>query len=124
MTSAAPVDVVVVGSFNVDHVWRCDALPHAGETRAGTYATGPGGKGFNQAVAAARAGASTRFLCALGDDVGAQLARALAVADGIDLIDQRSDHPTGTAGIHVDAQGRNTIVIGAGANADLQADFV
>ncbi|HBK46893.1 MAG TPA: ribokinase, partial [Xanthomonadaceae bacterium] len=51
--------VVVVGSFNVDHVWRCDALPAPGATIAGRYSTGPGGKGFNQAVAAARAGART-----------------------------------------------------------------
>ncbi len=116
--------VVVVGSFNVDHVWRCDALPHPGETRVGTYMTGPGGKGFNQAVAAARAGASTTFVCALGEDAGAQLARALAAADEIALVDQPSTLPTGTAGIYVDAQGRNSIVIGAGANGDLRGDFV
>ena len=85
--SATRGRVVVVGSFNVDHVWWCDALPQPGETRAGRYATGPGGKGFNQAVAAARAGASTRFLCALGDDAGAALARSLAQADGISLIE-------------------------------------
>lgn len=117
-------DVAVVGSFNVDHVWRCDTLPHPGETRAGSYTTGPGGKGFNQAVASARAGASTSFVCALGDDIGAQLARALANADDIALVDQRSEHPTGTAGIYVDAKGRNSIVIGAGANGDLRAGFV
>ena len=116
--------VVVVGSFNVDHAWTCDALPRAGETLTGGYRSGPGGKGFNQAVAAARAGAPTGFICALGDDVGAQLARALAVADGIDLRDARSDMPTGTAGIFVDAQGRNSIVIGAGANGTLSAGFI
>jgi len=44
--------VVVVGSFNVDHVWRCESLPAPGATIAGRYSTGPGGKGFNQAVAA------------------------------------------------------------------------
>lgn len=116
--------VIVVGSFNVDHVWRCQALPRPGETLAGDYASGPGGKGFNQAVASARAGASTRFVCALGDDAGGQLARALATAEGIDLRDQRADAPTGTAGIYVDATGRNSIVIGAGANAVLGAAFV
>jgi ribokinase len=116
--------VVVAGSFNVDHVWRCATLPRPGETLAGTYASGPGGKGFNQAVAAARAGADTTFLCALGDDAGAQLARALAAADGIDLRDQRSTRPTGTAGIYVDADGRNSIVIGPGANEDLDPGFV
>lgn len=116
--------VIVVGSFNVDHVWRCEALPRPGETLAGAYASGPGGKGFNQAVASARAGAATQFVCALGTDAGGQLARALAAADGIDLRDQRSDAPTGTAGIYVDASGRNSIVIGAGANAVLDAAFV
>lgn len=116
--------VVVVGSFNVDHVWTCASLPRPGETLAGTYASGPGGKGFNQAVAAARAGAATAFLCALGNDVGAQLARALAVADDIDLRDAPSALPTGTAGIHVDASGRNSIVIGAGANASLSAEAI
>ncbi len=116
--------VVIVGSFNVDHVWRSDALPQSGATLSGEYTSGPGGKGFNQATAAARSGACTMFLCALGDDVGGQLARALATGDGIDLRDQRSDAPTGTAGIFVDAQGRNSIVVGPGANAALTPDFI
>ncbi|MFD0739264.1 ribokinase [Lysobacter koreensis] len=120
----SPGRVVVVGSFNVDHVWTCACLPRPGETLAGEYHTGPGGKGFNQATATARAGAATSFVCALGDDIGGQLARALAVADGIDLRDLRSDAPTGTAGIYVDAQGRNSIVIGPGANAALSPAFV
>lgn len=116
--------VTVVGSFNVDHVWRCAELPVPGQTLSGEYSTGPGGKGFNQATAAARAGAATTFVCALGEDVGAQWARALAAADGIDLHDQRSELPTGTAGIYVDRAGRNSIVIGAGANAALSPGFV
>ena len=116
--------VVVAGSFNVDHVWTLDALPAPGETRTGRYASGLGGKGFNQAVAAARAGAATAFLCALGEDAGARQARDLARADGIDLRAARSAAPTGTAGIFVDAQGRNSIVIGAGANADLAPEFI
>ena len=94
--------VVVVGSFNVDHVWTLPSLPRAGETRIGSYRTGPGGKGFNQATAAARAGAATAFICALGDDSGGQLARRLAGEDGIDLRAAQVDAPTGTAGIHVD----------------------
>ncbi|GAB3381668.1 ribokinase [Lysobacter fragariae] len=116
--------VVVIGSFNVDHAWRVASLPSSGETLGGTYASGPGGKGFNQATACVRAGVHTTFLCALGDDVGAQLARALAAADGIDLRDARSDAPTGTAGIFVDAQGRNSIVVAPGANAVLDAAFI
>lgn len=116
--------VVVAGSFNVDHVWRCETLPSPGATLAGDYASGPGGKGFNQAIAAARAGAQTSFICALGDDAGGALARAIAADDGVDLRTAHSDAPTGTAGIFVDAQGRNCIVIGAGANATLSPRHV
>jgi ribokinase len=116
--------VLVAGSFNVDHVWRVATLPAPGATLSGSYATGPGGKGFNQAVAARRAGATTRFVCALGDDVGAQLARDLCAGDGIDLHAAVVAEPTGTAGIYVDAQGRNCIVIGPGANGALAPDVV
>lgn len=122
--ATASAQVVVVGSFNVDHVWTAATLPRAGETLSGQYDTGPGGKGFNQATACARAGAGTTFVCALGDDAGGQLARSLAAADGIDLRAAACDAPTGTAGIHVDGEGRNSIVIGAGANARLAPDFI
>lgn len=116
--------VVVVGSFNVDHVWACESLPAPGATLQGDYRSGPGGKGFNQAIAARRAGADTAFVCALGADAGGALARTLATADALDLQALASDQPTGTAGIYVDARGRNSIVIGAGANASLDAAFV
>ncbi len=117
--------VLVVGSFNVDHVWRVAQLPQPGATLSGSYASGPGGKGFNQAIAARRAGAATRFICALGDtDAGAVLARTLSDSDGIDLQAATAAVPTGTAGIYVDDAGRNCIVIGAGANAMLTAPFV
>ncbi|MEG3191327.1 ribokinase [Lysobacter sp. D1-1-M9] len=128
MESINPEDpsrpIVVVGSFNVDHVWTVAALPRAGETLSGEYHTGPGGKGFNQATAAARAGAETTFVCALGDDPGGALARSLAHGDGIELRALRSHAPTGTAGIYVDAEGRNSIVIGPGANAALTPGFI
>lgn len=116
--------VTVVGSFNVDHVWTAATLPRPGETLCGEYRSGPGGKGFNQAVAAARAGAATGFVCALGEDAGGQLARMLAAADGIDLRDRRSDAPTGTAGIFIGGDGANSIVIGPGANAALAPSFI
>lgn len=116
--------VHVVGSFNVDHVWRVATLPAPGATLTGSYATGPGGKGFNQAMAARRAGAATAFTCALGEDAGGQWARTLCAADGITLRAAASPAPTGTAGIYVDAQGRNCIVIGPGANATLTPGFV
>jgi len=124
VSSVAAPRVVVVGSFNVDHVWTCPTLPRPGETLSGSYHTGPGGKGFNQATAAARAGAETVFVCALGEDAGGQLARTLAAADRIDLRVQASDEPTGTAGIYVDEAGGNSIVIGPGANAVLDEEFV
>lgn len=118
------MNVAVVGSFNVDHVWRVATLPQPGATLSGDYTSGPGGKGFNQAMAARRAGAKTAFVCALGEDLGAQLARALCVGDGIDLRDFACDVPTGTAGIYVDAGGRNEIVVAPGANARLEPGFV
>ena len=116
--------VVVVGSFNVDHVWRCETLPQPGATFSGEYASGPGGKGFNQVTAAARSGARAAFVCALGNDLGGHHARTLATADGIDLRDQTASVATGSAGIFVDSQGRNSIVVGPGANAVLSADFI
>ena len=121
---SAAAQVVVVGSFNVDHVWHCEALPRPGETLVGSYATGPGGKGFNQATACARSGANTVFVCALGEDAGGQLARGLAARDGIDLRAESGDAPTGTAGIYVGRDGSNSIVIGPGANGVLSAEFI
>ena len=64
----AAVDVVVVGSYVQDHAWRTAQFPAVGETRIGTFSTGPGGKGFNQAVACHKQGVSTRFLGAVGAD--------------------------------------------------------
>lgn len=117
--------VVVVGSFNQDHVWVGDDLPQPGATRSGRYHSGPGGKGFNQAVASARSGAATAFLVALGDDLAAQQARVLASGCGIDLIDEiHRDVATGSAGIFVDARGRNAIVVAPGANAALSTAFI
>jgi len=117
--------VVVVGSYNQDHVWSCDELPVPGATRLGGYASGPGGKGFNQAMAARRAGADTAFLTALGRDAAADTARALAAADGIELSASVHDSlPSGTAGIFVDAHGRNVIVVAPGANQSLGPDYI
>jgi ribokinase len=121
----AGFDVFVVGSYNHDHVWTSAALPAPGATRLGTYAGGPGGKGFNQAVAAARSGARTAFLAALGDDAPAAYARLLATGEGIDLHDEvHAGVPSGSAGIFVDDAGRNAIVVAPGANGGLSAPFV
>ena len=117
--------VVVVGSFNQDHVWFTPTLPDHGETCSGRYSIGPGGKGFNQAVAAARSGAKTVFICALGQDDAATQARLLANAIGLDLRDEsHAGLPTGSAGIFVDHGGGNMIVVAPGANAALSIDWV
>lgn len=117
--------VIVVGSYNQDHVWTSDALPAPGATRLGRYASGPGGKGFNQAVASARVGSATTFITALGEDAAADSARALATDDGIELRAQvHAALPSGTAGIFVDAAGRNVIVVAPGANEALSVDFI
>ena len=118
--------VVVVGSYNRDLVWEVDALPAPGETRAGlAFRSGPGGKGFNQAVAAARAGAATGFIGALGRDELGVAARELAQSEGIDgCFETVADAATGTAGILVDATGRNSIVVALGANARLSVAHV
>ena len=111
-------DVVVVGSYNYDHVWRTPQFPVPGETRLGTFSCGPGGKGFNQAVAAARQRVRTAFIAALGADAIGDGALALAEREGIAAqVERRDDAATGTAAILLDASGQNLIVVGPGANA-------
>ena len=112
--------IVVVGSFNQDHVWRSERFPQPGETRLGLFSCGPGGKGFNQAVAAARLGAETFFLGALGRDAIGDGAAALAASENIQARWQRCDsEATGTAAILLDGTGQNLIVVGPGANMAL-----
>ena len=114
--------VGVVGSVNTDLVTMIDRMPQAGETRAATgFAVGRGGKGANQAVAAARAGAETLFVGAVGDDAFGRDALAAFADDQIDTrhIIRVPDRPTGTATIIVEASGQNRILIEAGANARL-----
>jgi ribokinase len=117
--------VVVVGSFNVDQVFRMARFPAPGETCLGRYASGPGGKGFNQAVAAARQGAATVFVGALGDDALAALAIGLARAERIDARWQQvADAATGSAAIWLDGAAQNMIVVAPGANAALSSAHV
>ncbi|WP_438822076.1 ribokinase [Actinocrinis puniceicyclus] len=114
---------MVLGSANIDLVARCRALPGPGETVLATRLDAlPGGKGANQAVAAARSGmAECAFLGAVGrDEHGARLREALR-ADGVDvsLLREVAGVPTGIALIAVDAQGANSIVVVPGANGTL-----
>jgi ribokinase len=119
------IDVVVVGSYNHDHVWRTPKFPVPGETRLGEFSSGPGGKGFNQAVAAARQGVRTAFIAALGRDAIGDGALALAAQEGIDArIERHDDAASGTAAILLDGSGQNLIVVGPGANARLSVAHV
>lgn len=118
--------VVVVGSYNQDHVWRVDRFPRPGETRRGCgFGTGPGGKGFNQAVACARQEIATAFLAAIGDDALGTGAMRLAEAEGMHARWLASeDIPTGTAAILVDASGQNQIIVDLAANEHLEPGFL
>lgn len=124
---AGPPRIVVVGSANADMIMNCGALPRRGETVA---ASDPrwesGGKGANQAVAAARLGADVAFVGCIGADAaGERLRQGLAVEgiclDGLRIVPERS---TGVAVVVVDARGDNLIVLAAGANAALGRDDV
>lgn len=119
--------VTVVGSLNTDLVIKAPRLPDAGETvLGGSFAIIPGGKGANQAVAAARLGARVVMVGCVGDDAfGEQLRLGLA-ADGIDVTHVRVARgvASGVALITVDQLGRNTIVVASGANMQLAATDV
>ncbi len=110
--------IVVFGSINVDLVVRVETLPRPGETVLSPgYATVAGGKGANQAVAAARAGADVRMVGCVGQDAFADIALADLRLAGVDLAaTTRVDTPTGCAMICVDSQGRNQIAVASGAN--------
>jgi ribokinase len=111
------MSVLVFGSANADLVFRAAQLPQPGETvLAGDSAVAPGGKGLNQAVAAARAGARVAFHGAVGRDANGAMLRAALEAAGVAVHLAEVDAPTGMAAIVVDAAGRNQITVGPGAN--------
>jgi len=114
------MSVTVVGSANVDVVVGVPRIPGPGETLlADSLARGGGGKGANQAVAAARSGgAEVAFVGSVGDDADGRMLLGALAADGIDVSTIAvTDRPTGTAFISVDAAGENSIVVVSGANA-------
>ena len=126
MSEGGRAQIIVVGSINVDLVVRTERLPTAGETvTGGRFSRHGGGKGANQAVAAARLGARVAMVGAVGDDdLGAE-ALALLAGEGVDVdAVARSAAPTGVALIAVDAAGENQIAVASGANAELDADAV
>lgn len=116
--------VCVVGSVNADLTFSVRALPRPGQTvLASGLASSPGGKGGNQAVAAARAGASVQLVAALGSDAAADQLRGHLRANDVGLDGVITlPGPSGSAVIVVDASAENTIVVAPGANAHLSVD--
>lgn len=116
--------IVVIGSFNADLTSYMARMPRPGETVHGDrFVTGAGGKGSNQAVAAARLGAEVTFIGRVGADVFAELAYEIWDAEGVnrDYVSQDDEHATGVAPILVDSSGENMIVVVLGANSHVQA---
>jgi ribokinase len=116
--------VLVVGSVNADLIMNVPRLPAAGETVVGgRFAQGGGGKGANQAVAAARAGAHVLLVAALGDDDHGRAQRAALAAAGVDLrhVATIAEAATGVAVVIVDAAGANQIAVASGANDRVDA---
>ena len=119
--------ILVFGSINLDVAYGLDVLPTPGRTVIGDAAeVQPGGKGANQAVAAARDGAQVSLAGAVGNDPVAEAALAGLVAAGVDIsrVARIKDRRTGTAAICVDRAGQNQIAVARGANAVAKADQV
>jgi ribokinase len=112
--------ITVVGSVNLDLVWRGTALPRPGETvGGGSFVRLPGGKGANQALACARLGADVTLVAAVGRDAFAVEALVLVRAGGVEVDIHEAEEPTGVALIEVDAAGETSIAVAPGANARL-----
>ena len=119
--------IVVVGSSNTDMVVRVTTLPRPGETViGGDFFTARGGKGANQAVAAARAGGSVALIACVGDDAFGDDTLAALAAEGIEVDDVRriAGAHSGVALILVDERGENSIAVAPGANALLAPEHV
>lgn len=116
--------VVVVGSYVQDFVWRTATLPSPGESRIGQFSTGPGGKGFNQAVAAHRQDIAVRFIGGVGRDAQAMQARQYAEAFMLPAHWIDTDANTATASVVVDQSGANLICVALGANAALPIEAI
>ncbi|MDP9229041.1 MAG: PfkB family carbohydrate kinase, partial [Bacteroidota bacterium] len=114
--------IVVVGSSNTDMVIKADHLPAAGETIiGGTFFMNPGGKGANQAVAAARLGGNVTFIAKIGNDIFGRHSVQMFEEEKINTSYILSDpeHPSGVALITVDKNAENCIVVASGSNASL-----
>nr|MBA3896489.1 ribokinase [Sphingomonadaceae bacterium] len=120
MTTRASGTVAVLGSINMDSVFRVSQFPQPGETiLAMSVSQHAGGKGLNQAIAAARAGAEVRMIGAVGDDAAGRILLDVLIGENIDCsaIGINKVEATGIAQIVVDGSGENQIIVVAGANA-------
>ncbi len=114
--------ILVVGSSNTDMVIKSSRLPLPGETIiGGNFFMNPGGKGANQAVAAARLNGEVIFLCKTGNDIFGKTAKQHLIDMGINVehVIFDAEHPSGVALINVDEQGENSITVASGANGNL-----
>ncbi len=121
------IPIYVIGSSNTDMVVKADRLPVPGETIiGGKFFLNAGGKGANQAVAAARLGGRVTFVANLGNDLfGKQTIEQLKKENiNTDFIHVDHDEPSGVALINVDSKGENTIVVAPGANGKLTSDLL
>ncbi len=119
--------IVVVGSSNTDMIVKVPRIPKPGETiLGGKFSTAAGGKGANQAVAAARAGGDVTFIARVGDDMFGRQARKGFETDKINIkyVKTDNDEPSGVALIFVDENGENSIAVASGANARLSPQDV
>ena len=121
------IPILVIGSSNTDMVIRTKKLPIPGETVLGKdFIINPGGKGANQAVAAARLGGDVTFVAKVGDDLFGKQALEHFRRENIDIsfVSTDSEVPSGVALIGVDAQGENSIMVAPGSNANLTVENV
>ena len=119
--------IYVIGSSNTDMVVKTEKLPMPGETViGGTFFMNPGGKGANQAVAAARLGGRVTFIARVGADLFGSQALQQFQKENIDtrFVTQDQEHPSGVALIGVDRQGENTIIVAPGSNRQLNVKDV
>jgi ribokinase len=118
--------LIVPGSINADLLFKVDRLPRPGETvLCPGYTFAPGGKGANQAAAAAKAGARVLFVGKVGDDAYGPVLRRLLEEAGVDCSRLATcERPTGIAVIGIDAAGENAITVGSGANLEVAADQI
>jgi len=119
--------LTIIGSANTDLIMKVGRLPDRGETvNDGAFLQTYGGKGANQAVAAARAGAATKFITCLGRDAFTPGMIANLHADGIDLsnVVHVTDQPSGTALVMIDERGHNYLTVAPGSNSSLKAEHI